>query len=294
MKTSPHTAGVLPVLLGATMISFSPVFVKLAHVGPAAAGFYRMLFGGSILFFVGWIKGQHLSRSRSNFFLMVCCSIFFALDLTFWHRSIHYVGPGLATLLSNFQVFFLASYGLVVLRERFTWKLGVSIPLGMVGLYLIVGLNWETLPDAYQRGVLFGGIAALGYSAYLIALREVQKDLTSTSSIANLALISLLTAGLLGAETWLQGESFHIPDPVSWLALVSYGLVSQVLGWLLISRGMARMKAGQVGLVLLLQPTLAFVWDVLLFQRTTSLMEGIGALLALIAIYLGTLRQRDV
>jgi drug/metabolite transporter (DMT)-like permease len=275
------------------MISFSPVFVKLARVGPTAAGFYRMLFGGGVLFFLGRIKGQQVSRRRRNLLLMVCCGIFFALDLTFWHRSIHYVGPGLATLLSNFQVFFLAAYGLVVLRERLTWKPAVAIPLGMVGLYLIVGPDWELLPAKYQRGVFFGGITALCYSAYLIALRGVQTGSSSNPTIANLGFISLLASGLLGAETWLQEESFHIPDLGSWLALVGYGLVSQVAGWLCISRGMAQLGAGQIGLVLLLQPTLAFVWDVLLFQRPTSLLEGIGALLALTAIHLGTGLQRD-
>ena len=45
-----------------------------------------------------------------------------------------------------------------------------------------------------------------------------------------------------------------------------------------------------MGLILLLQPLLAVVWDVLFFARAFTLIEGIGALLVLLAIYLGSRR----
>ena len=47
----------------------------------------------------------------------------------------------------------------------------------------------------------------------------------------------------------------------------------------LITGGLSRVRASTVGLLLLLQPTLAFVWDVLFFDRPFGLRETIGALL---------------
>jgi drug/metabolite transporter (DMT)-like permease len=44
------------------------------------------------------------------------------------------------------------------------------------------------------------------------------------------------------------------------------------------------------GFILLLQPALAFVWDVLLFQRPTSLVNWAGVFIVLVAIYLGSVR----
>ena len=44
----------------------------------------------------------------------------------------------------------------------------------------------------------------------------------------------------------------------------------------------------QAGVALLLQPALSFVWDVLFFERPMSAVEIGGALLALLAIYLGS------
>ncbi len=52
--------GTIQLMIGATMISFSAVFVKLAHVGPTVAGFYRMFFGGLILVFLALLGRQRL------------------------------------------------------------------------------------------------------------------------------------------------------------------------------------------------------------------------------------------
>jgi drug/metabolite transporter (DMT)-like permease len=87
-----------------------------------------------------------------------------------------------------------------------------------------------------------------------------------------------------------QGESFAIPSwhDAGWL--LAYGLVGQVLGWVLISDGIAKVGAAQVGLVLLLQPACAFIWDGLIFGRRFSAPELAGAILALVAIYLGSMK----
>jgi drug/metabolite transporter (DMT)-like permease len=273
------------------MISFSAVFVKLAHVEPTMAGFYRMLFGGLILVTIVWFRGERLYHGIQNLLMIIACSLFFALDLSFWHRSIHYVGPGLATLLANFQVFFLATFGIIALREKITLKLLVSIPLAMVGLYLIVGFNWNELGTDYKTGVIFGLTTALFYSAYILTLRKAQFESVGRTSFPTIALISILTSLIMGLEALLQKEPFYIPDLQTWWALLGYGVISQVLGWVLIAAGLLKIEASRVGLILLLQPTLAFVWDILFFRRPTVPLEVFGALLALFAIYLGTTSQ---
>ncbi|MCP4665018.1 MAG: DMT family transporter [Deltaproteobacteria bacterium] len=297
MSTSPSPAmappsmhtGVIQVTAGAAMISFSPVFVNLAHVGPTAAGFYRMLFGGMILWAAALVRRERLWHGFNHFLQLFICSIFFSLDLAFWHRSVYYVGPGLATLLANFQVFFLAGFGILALGERPTWKTALSVPLAVAGLYLVVGINWAGLGSQYKIGIVFGLIAALCYSAYILALRRLLTAHGRASKLADITLISLLTAGIMGPWAWAQGEGFGIPDLQSWGALVGYGLIPQVLGWLLISTGIVKIDASRAGLLLLLQPTLAFVWDILFFARPTGLMEILGALVTLFSIYLGTI-----
>ncbi len=96
----------------------------------------------------------------------------------------------------------------------------------------------------------------------------------------------------MGVEGALQGESFRIPDSQSWASMLAYGIVCQAIGWIIISRALVMVEASRAGLILLLQPTLAFVWDILFFSRATDITHIAGAVLALVAIYLGGSRKR--
>ena len=53
---SDSIKGSLSVLLGAFLISFSPVFVGLVTLEPSVSAFYRVFFGSIILIFILVIK----------------------------------------------------------------------------------------------------------------------------------------------------------------------------------------------------------------------------------------------
>ena len=280
--------GALMVAAGAILISFSAVFVKLAHVSPTVAGFYRNFFGGVLLLIILAVKGGVSFKDRIHLVLGVLCGAIFALDLFFWHLSIHYVGPGLATILANFQVFLLALFGVVVLGERLNGRTLLAIPLAFCGLFLLAGVQWNHLGQVYQLGVIIGLAAAACYAAYLLVLRKLQSMPNAPKAMATLAVISIVAALLLGLATWLKGESFIIPDRQSFMALLAYGIFCQVVGWVLITKGLPHVRSSLVGLLILLQPSLSFTWDILFFDRQTDGYGVVGAIIALTAIYLGT------
>jgi drug/metabolite transporter (DMT)-like permease len=197
------------------------------------------------------------------------------------------IGPGLGTILPNFQVFILTAAGILFFAEPFRWMVVPALPMALGGLYLIVGLNAG--PPAANQGVgLAAGFgAAFFYSAYLLLLRQIQGGQKGPSVFRVLLLVSFGSALLLGLEIWLGGGSFRIPDLKSVLALLGLGFCSQGLGWVLITNALPRLAPSVAGLLLLLQPTLAFVWDVLIFRRPTTGLNWLGVGLALLGIYLG-------
>lgn len=277
-------------ILGAVFISFSPVFVKLVSVPPTVSAFYRMLFGGTILLGIMLYRRERLTLQPRAFLVLCLASLFFALDLIVWHRSVLYVGPGVATLLGNFQVFVLAGVGVFFFKERLSVLQWIATLLAMAGLALLVGSGWSSVSAQYHRGVFFGLLTAVWYAGYILTLRNARSAGESGSSYAIITVISLTTALLLAATVGIEGDSFAIPDwrDAGWLLL--YGLVPQVIGWVLISHSMLRVKTAQVGLVLLLQPTCALIWDVIFFGRRLSAPELAGAVMALAAIYMGSLK----
>jgi drug/metabolite transporter (DMT)-like permease len=279
-------------LIGTVLISFSAVFVKLVDVDPTASGAYRMLIGGAVLALFVKLRGGAVWHGGAPLKIAALAGFFFAIDLIFWHKSVIYIGPGLSTLIANFQVFILAGVGVLVFREPFRWQLMVGIPLALLGLAVLLAPDWGRLGANFQLGVGLGLAAAAAYSAYLLSLRSSRIADVQSSSMANMAMLSLLCGALLLPAIPALGESYAVPTlaDAGWLA--TYGIAAQAVGWVLISNAMAHLPASRIGITLLMQPALAFVWDVLIFDRAFTNLQIGGATLALGAIYLAAQRGR--
>ena len=273
---------------GATMISFSPVFVRLVSVSPTTSGFYRVALGGIALALFLVLTGRRISFARMTWIALLSAAVLFALDLWFWHRSIVYIGPGLATLLANFQVFFMTAAGLAMFGQRPSMQQIIAIPLAVIGLAMIVGLDWRGLPADYQLGVVFGLLTAVCYAGYMLSMRRARASASHAIPSREIAVMSLVAAVMLGASAFAEGESLAISrmDDAVWL--LCYGLLSHAVGLMFIASSLAKVSPTQIGIALLLQPSLSFAWDIIIFDRPLSTLEAAGALITLAAIFLGT------
>lgn len=289
---TPGPRAALPaMLIGAVLISFSGVWVKIAHVTPEVSAFYRVFFGGMVLLAAALYRREIKRPQLRHLALNLLCGILFAVDLWLYHYSIQYIGPGLATILPNFQVFILAGFGVLFLKEPLRPVYLLSLPLAFIGLFMIVGINGSFMEPSYRIGVYYGLTAAVVYAVFILSLRKLQADQKGASFFYVLMGVSFTAAIFLAAQVVHHHDSFQIPDLQTFFSLAALGLFSQSLGWILITNTLPAIRASLSGLILLLQPALAFVWDVVFFQRPTTAMNWLGVLIALAAIYLGMARQ---
>jgi drug/metabolite transporter (DMT)-like permease len=277
----------LRLFIGAALISLSPVWVRLTEVSPSVSGFYRVAFGGAALVIYLLVTRKRLQFSRNASLVLVAASLFLTLDLWFWHRSIIYIGPGLSTLMANFQVFFMMIAGMIFLRQIPTPVQWIAVPMALFGLAMIVGFDWSGLPHDYQLGIVFGVLTAISYAGYLLFLRQARVGSQYRVPTRELAVVSILTLIMLAASVFVEGESFVIPSYEDFGWLIAYGVLSHSIGWLFIASSLSEVSGVEAGLALLLQPTLSFAWDVMIFDRQMATTEFVGAAIALLAIYLG-------
>jgi len=286
----PTRLPLLQLLAGSVCISFSPIFIKLADVAPDAAGFYRMLFSAASLLIWLTITRAPLRIPRAPLLPLAGGGIFLGIDFMCWHRSIHLVGPGLSTLLGNFQVFFTALFAWGVLRQKLSRLFIVAVLLALCGLLLITGTDLGALDAGYRSGLALGLGTALFYSGYILLIKQAMHH-PAVSGVSAMLVISLVCLGFMAAATAAGGASFAIPDTRSLFALIAVGVLSTTLGWSLISSALRHTPATLASLVLLLQPALSFAWDVLIFRRPTGGRELLGIALILTAIFLGSRRR---
>jgi len=274
-------------LVGALIISFSSVLVKTSHVPSTVSAFYRVFFGSLFLVCACIVKKEFKPRSLKKNILAVVCGLLFALDLWTWHLSIQYVGPGLATILGNFQVFVLSIVGFLVFKEKIRIQFVLSVPLAFAGLFLIIGIDMNYLSREIVIGISLGLLTAVFYSLFLLLLRQLQSDKNDFSLFYYLMLVSVASSFFLGGNIIVSNGSFSIPDMAALVSLICLGLFIQFIAWVMISNALPKVNASHAGLILLLQPALSFVWDVIFFDRQTGMAGWIGAIIVMMGIYLG-------
>jgi drug/metabolite transporter (DMT)-like permease len=289
--TDPRRDALARMVLGAALISTTSIFVRWAHVEPTTSAFYRVMFGGLMLLALQVARGRWRWPRRAEIAWLLLPALAFAVDLMIWHRSIREIGPGLATLLGNFQVFIMAGVGIVFYRERPGWRFVGGVALALAGLWLLVGVGWDTLTPRYRFGVFLGVLTGVAYAVYMLSLRAAQLRRADSSPERTLCLVSLLCAAMLAAAVAGEGSGFAIPDAQTWCALLGLGFFGQVVGWVLIARAMPQLPASLVGLLLLLQPVLSFALDVALFARPTAPADWIGLALSLVGIFVASARR---
>lgn len=298
--TQAHTdrTALLSMLAGAALIGTNAMMVRAAGTPPTVSAFWRMLFAGLMLVLLLRATGRWQKLPRHVWLWALLPATAFACDLWLWHRSILLIGPGLATLLGNAQVFFMALAGMLLYRERLGPRFIGGIVLAFIGLWLLLGSGWSALPPQYRWGVWLGLGTGVCYAIYNITLRRAQqhaREVTQGPAPIEqvLAIASLASAVLLGMMGWAEGADFAIPSWQSLGILLTLALFGHCLSWVLISRAMPHLSVALIGLLLLLQPIIAFLLDVGLLGRATTPREWAGLLVSLAGIFLAGLKGRS-
>ena len=281
----PARLGFSPTLLalvGAVTIAFSGILYRLADVSPSTGAFYRCAYAVPPLLLLAWLEDRRLGPRPVEMRAWAWgAGAFFAFDLILWHRSIEYVGAGLATVLGNTQVLLVGIAAWVLFREHPSRNVIAAIPVAMLGVVLISGvLEQGAYGDDPELGVVFGLLTGVAYTGFLLTLRHGASDLRRVAgplSDATLACaLFIVPAGLA------LGELDFLPPPSAHLWLLLLALSSQVAGWLLITTSLPRMPAAVTSVLLTVQPVCSVVFAAILLDEDPSALQlvGVAAILA--------------
>jgi drug/metabolite transporter (DMT)-like permease len=218
------------------------------------------------------------------------------VDLELFHHTIRLVGAGLATVLGNTQVVFVALLALVLLGERMTPRTALAIPVVLAGVVLISGIGADAFgAEAFGSdpglGVMVGLATGISYALFLLILRRGNADVRRPAGpLFDATLAATVASAAIGMPL---GELDLVP---SWPAhgwLLALAVSSQVVGWLLISVTLPRLPAALTSVVLTLQPVGAVLLGMLLLSEAPSSVQLVGAAAILAGLLLATVRRRS-
>lgn len=296
MSNTTSRAPVALMLAGAAIIGTNGMMVRLSHTSPTVSAFWRMLLAAIVLALLVQFRHGWQRLPRTVWTWIGIAALAFACDLWMWHRSILIVGPGLSTLLANTQVFVMAVAGVLVFGERLSARFYAGLLCAFFGLWLLLGGDWAALPPSYHWGVWLGLATGIAYAVYNVGIKRAQEDVAKVHARVPveqvLCLVSLGCAMLLGIAVLVEGDSFAIPDRQTALALVVLAVIGHCLAWILISRAMQSLGAGMIGLLLLLQPIVAYLLDILVFPHTPTPRQWLGLAVSLLGIFIAGLKGK--
>jgi drug/metabolite transporter (DMT)-like permease len=260
--------------------------VRLADVGPVAAGFWRLALALPFLAFVAWRQQQGRPLPGWGLVALVALGgLFFAADLAAWHEGILRTKLANATLFGNFASFLFAIYGFVLLRTLPRPAQLVAILLAAAGTLLLLGGSYE-LSSAHFTGDLLSLLAGLFYTFYLIAVDRARRRMKPWPVLAIATaggVLPLLLFALALGEKVVPGD---------WTPVILLSISSQLIGQGLLVYAMGHVSPVVTGLVFLTQPIASALIGWLAFDERLSAGDGIGALLICVALVLIQLRPR--
>jgi drug/metabolite transporter (DMT)-like permease len=286
----------LPALAGAVAIAFSGILYRYAEVSPSTGAFFRCAYAVPPLLLLAWWEDRRLGprpwRMRAWAWL---AGAFFAADLILWHRSIEFVGAGLATVLGNTQIVLVGLVAWLLFRERPSAPLLVAIPVAMGGVVLISGvLDDGAYGDDPTRGVIYGVLTGVAYTGFLLTLRHGSSDLRR---VAGPLCDATLASALLTIPAGLAlGDLDFWPSLSAQGWLIVLALSAQVLGWLLITVSLPRLPAVVTSVLLTLQPVCSVLLAAILLGEDPSPLQllGVAAILSGLLLASAARRGRDV
>jgi drug/metabolite transporter (DMT)-like permease len=283
---------VLAGVLGALVIAFSAILVRLADVSPATAAFFRCAYALPPLALLAWIERRRYGpRATRDRLLAIGAGVALGADLVCWHYSIGAVGAGLATVLANVQVVLVGVIAWAALGERPANRALVAVPTVFVGVVLISGVVGSgAYGDDPLLGVVYGVLTAIAYALFLLVLRQGNRDLRRPAGpLRDATFSAAVCSGLAGLAI---GDIDLLPraEAEAWLVLLA--LSSQVLGWLLISVSLPRLPAVLTSILLMLQPVSTVVLGAVLLSEAPSAVQLSGVAVVLAGVAFATMGPR--
>jgi drug/metabolite transporter (DMT)-like permease len=275
-------------VMGAFAMGASPLFVRLADVGPYASAFWRTFL--ALPFLAAWAMAEPRReplRALAADRAVILSGLFFTGDLFFWHLSILATTVANATFLATMAPVWVALGAWMLLKEAAGPRVIGGLILCLVGGAALIGQTYGFTPERLP-GDVFGVLTSVFFGCYMLAIRDGRARIGA----GTLALLSTAVTAACLLVIALSLEPFILPR--SWngaLALLALAVVSQVAGQGLLAVALGILPATFSSLVIFLEAIAAAAFAWIFLGEALGTLQLFGGLLILSGIYVARPRS---
>ncbi len=277
-------------VVGAFAMGASPIFVRLADVGPYASAFWRCAL--ALPFLAVWALSEPKPARRlfSTDRAVVLSGLFFAGDLFFWHLAILATTVANATFIATMAPVWVAFGAWLIFRERLSQANFLGLALCLLGGAALIGQSYSFAPERLV-GDGYALVTSLFFGLYMLAISNARTRLKiGAGSLAFLS--AAITACCMFVIAMLLETRFMPQTMEGWLTLLSLALISQVLGQGLLAVALGKLPATFSSLVIFLEAVGAAALGWLVLHEALGPLQLFGGALILFGIWIARPRAK--
>lgn len=269
-------------VLGAFAMGASPLFVRLADVGPYASAFWRTFL--ALPFLAVWAMAEPRTQPMTALLAdraMLLSGLFFTGDLFFWHLSIFATTVANATFLATMAPIWVALGAWLLLGEAVGARIVGGLVLCLIGGAALVGQTYGFAPQRLL-GDFFGILTSIFFGCYMLAIRAARARMGA----GTLAFLSTAVTAACLFVIAMSLEPFILPR--SWngaFALLALAMISQVGGQGLLAVALGILPATFSSLVIFLEALAAAALAWIFLGEALGVLQLLGGVLILAGIY---------
>jgi drug/metabolite transporter (DMT)-like permease len=280
--TASIAAPFAALILGALAMGVSPIFVRMADVGPFASAFWRVALALPVLY--GWMRISERGQSQPMVRFSratILAGLAFASDLFFWHLSIVTTSIANATFFATTAPIWVVLFGWLIFRQRASAGVLRGLGLCILGGGALFAQSFR-LKTGGAPGDFYGLITGVFFGLYFLAVQAARDEISAARVTFEASVITaaLLLAVALGLERQILPQTLR-----GAVALLALGWICHAGGQGLLAVALGRLPAAFSSLVIFLEAIAAacFAWAIL--GESVTFVQAGGGLAILIGIY---------
>jgi len=292
---------VLASLFGILFVSTASIFIRFAQVEVSSIviAASRLLIASLILVPIALTRywDQLRSLSIADFAKGFLSGVFLALHFAAWISSLEFTSVASSVVLVTTTPLWVALLSPLVLKESIKRSVIIGLVVSMMGGVLVGLSNTCGLQNGrlacqtilITGRVMLGNILAL-FGAWMAAGcmligRQLRKKL---NTVTYTALVYGIAAIILSIVVFIRAEPVLSYSSGTYLCLLALGILPQLFGHTLFNWALKYVSAAFVSLTLLGEPIGTIILALIFLKESPTLLEGVGAVLILIGILIGS------
>lgn len=249
--------------------------------------FYRFFISAAIIFAILLFRKENLGINRKEFFIMAFLGLFYGLSSDLLFMGYDYLTPGIASTILFVYPVIVAVILILFFNEKIKNLTILSLIITLLGIFVLSskGSVWNI--NLIGLGITLG--SALFYALYIIT---VNKSKIKASGWKLTCYSMFFTSVYYLIKIFIVQDSLALPNLEFFFNFLIFALVTTVLSTTALVYAIQYIGSTPTAIMGALEPVVAVLVSVLLFQEILTRNLVLGVILILLGVILNILSDQ--